>query len=209
MNAQRGNFLKLNYLLVVIGVVLVVTTIYFHSARQSAKHDQSKLEANVKTAQIRLIQAQKGADVTSLQQKLASLESQISSSSTYFPQQVSWADLGSNLEASADRHSLQLVNLTPNIGAGTEKFDTRAYPESELALSLEGNLNDICAFLYDLGRDPFPALRVDNLALTPVKDTGSWTLQLTLVILTQSQSSLVTQQTSLVTQQTSLVTQQK
>lgn len=74
MNEQLRRFLKLNYLLILIAVILVVTTILFYSGKQSAQDDQTKLEGEVKTAQIRLIQAQQSADVTPLQQKLAELQ---------------------------------------------------------------------------------------------------------------------------------------
>ena len=178
------NYLKLNYLLIVVAVILLVTTFYFYSGKQSAQDDQSKLEEEVKSAEIRLIQAQKVADVAPLQQKLAELQSQLSSQTTYFPQQVPWPELGNNLVVSADKHSLQLLSLTPSIGAGTEKFDKREYPKSTSNLSIEGKLDDIDAFLYDLGRSPFPELRIDNLALTSEED--SWSAELTLVILTQS-----------------------
>ena len=186
MNVKARSFLKLNYLLIVVAVILLVTTFYFYSGKQSAQDDQSKLEEEVKSAEIRLIQAQKAADVTPLQQKLAELQSQLSSQTTYFPQQVPWPELGNNLVASADKHSLQLLSLTPNIGTATEKFDKREYPKSTFNLSIEGKLDDIDAFLYDLGRSPFPELRIDNLALTSAKDSDSWSAQLTLVILTQS-----------------------
>ena len=185
MNGQLRRFLKLNYLLILVAVVLVVTTILFYSGKQSAQDDQTKLEGEVKTAEIRLIQAQQSVDIAPLQQKLADLQSQLSSSSTtYFPQQVPWPELGNNLVASADRHSVLLLSLTPSIGAGTEKFDTRQYAKSTFNLSIEGELEEINAFLNDLGKTPFPKLRVDNLALTTSEN--SWSAQLTLVILTQS-----------------------
>lgn len=178
----KRNYLKRDYILVAVAVILVAVAGYFYPGRQSAKDNQSKLEKEVQVAEIRLIQAEQTADLTLQQQKLSDLQSQLSALIS-FPQQVSWTELANNLVRSADSNSLQLISLTPKVGAGTEKIGGGEYPKSEYSLALQGDLNDINLFLYDLGRAPFPALKVSNLDLTSGKN--GWSAQLTLVILTQ------------------------
>ena len=173
--------LRINPRIVVVAVVavaLLAVAVIFVMQWLSATDEQTKLESDLKTAQVRLMQVRQEYDVAQLMAEEAELRSL-----SEFPSELEVRRLSKFLADGAPRNHVEIAEVTPTSPIGTETIGGRKYPAYATKMTVKGSLTWIISYMRYVENGSFRSARVQGVTLDGAGD--SWTGKFTVVVVSQ------------------------
>ena len=173
--------LRMNTRIVVAAVVVVAllaVAVIFMMQWLSASDEQTKLEGELKAAEVRLTQVKQEYDLGQLMAEEADLRSR-----SEFPSELEVRRLSKFLADGAPRNQVTITEVTPTSPIGTEAIGGRKYPAYATKMTVEGSLPWIISYIRYVENGSFRSARVQDVTLEGAGD--SWRGKFTVVVISQ------------------------